>query len=139
VTGPVKVKPFRRSSALSAFDAGVDDGTSASVRGAWSSSPAYFHTSSVRPSGSLSAARALVITALIFARFRTMPASDISRATSSAPKAATAEASNPAKAARKFSRLRKMVSQDSPDWNPSRQSRSKIAVSPLTGRPHSLS
>ena len=133
------MKPCRLSSALSALDAGVDAGTSASVRGARPGSPAYFHTSAVRPSGRSSAARALVITALIFARFLTMPGSAISRATSCSPKAATAEASNPAKAARKFSRLRKMVSQDSPDWKPSRQSRSKIAVSPRTGRPHSSS
>ena len=68
-----------------------------------------------------------------------MPVSAISRATSGSPNAATAAGSNPAKAARKFSRLRKIVSQDSPDWNPSRHSRSKIAVSPRSGRPHSLS
>ena len=84
-------------------------------------------------------ARALLITALTLARFLTMPVSAISRATSCSPKAATALGSNPAKAARKFSRLRKMVSQDSPDWKPSRQSRSKIAVSPRSGRPHSSS
>jgi hypothetical protein len=36
-------------------------------------------------------------------------------------KAATMLKSKPAKAARKFSRLRRIVSQDSPDWNPSRQ------------------
>jgi hypothetical protein len=84
-------------------------------------------------------ARALVITALIFARLRTMPGSAISRATSSSPKAATACGLKPAKAARKFSRLRRIVSQDSPDWKPSRQSRSKITVSPRTGRPHSWS
>jgi hypothetical protein len=81
----------------------------------------------------------LTIAALTFSRFLTIPVSAISRATSSSPKAATASGSNRAKAARKFSRLRKMVSQDNPDWKPSRQSRSKIAVSPRTGRPHSSS
>ncbi len=79
------------------------------------------------------------ITALTFARFLTMPGSAISRATSAAPKPAIAAASNPAKAARKFSRLRKIVSQDRPDWKPSRHSRSKMAASPRTGRPHSSS
>jgi hypothetical protein len=139
VTGPVKVKPWRFSSALSALDAGVVGGTSASVRGAAAGSPAYFQTSAVSPPGRARAARALTITALTFARFRTMPGSAISRATSASPKAATAAASKPAKAARKFSRLRRIVSQDSPDWKPSRHSRSKIAVSPRTGRPHSSS
>jgi hypothetical protein len=78
----VKVKPCRLSSVLRALEAGVADGTSASVRGGLGSSPAYFHTSAVRPSGRSSEARALLITALIFARFRTMPLSAISRATS---------------------------------------------------------
>src|SRR6516225_9778191 len=96
-------------------------------------------SSAVSPSGRPSTARAFTIAALILARFRTMPGSAISRATSASPKAATAAGSKPAKAARKFSRLRRIVSQDSPDWNPSRHSRSKIAVSPRTGRPHSSS
>jgi hypothetical protein len=139
VTGPVKVKPWRLSSALSALAAGVVAGTSASVRGAAAGSAAYFQTSALSPSGRSSAARALTSTALILARFRTMPASASRRSRSASPKAATAARSNPAKAARKFSRLRKMVSQDSPDWKPSRHSRSKIWLSPRTGRPHSWS
>ena len=36
-------------------------------------------------------------------------------------------------------RLRRMVSHDSPDWNPSRQSRSSRAASSVIGRPHSSS
>ena len=135
----MKVKPCRLSSALSALEAGVDAGTSASVRGAGPGSPAYFQASTSRPAGRPSAARALVIAALILDRFLTMPVSAISRAMSCSPNAATAVGSNPAKAARKFSRLRRIVSQDSPDWKPSRQSRSKIAVSPCSGRPHSSS
>ena len=47
--------------------------------------------------------------------------------------------SKPANAARKFSRLRRMVSQDSPDWNASSVSRSNSALSPRTGTPHSSS
>ncbi len=38
---------------------------------------------------------------------------------SSSPNSATAAGRNPAKAARKASRLRRMVSQDRPAWNPS--------------------
>ncbi len=62
--------------------------------------------------------------ASIFSRLRTMPASAISRARSSSPNAATASGSNPANAARKASRLRRIVSQDNPDWNASRVRRS---------------
>jgi hypothetical protein len=40
VTGPVKAKPRRRRSALSALEAGVDAGRSAIVRGAGAASPA---------------------------------------------------------------------------------------------------
>jgi len=63
----------------------------------------------------------------------------MSRATSREPNRATASGSKSRNAARKFSRLRRIVSQDSPDWKPSRQSRSKMAVSPCSGRPHSSS
>jgi hypothetical protein len=91
------------------------------------------------PGGSSSAALAFAITALTFARFRTMPASDSRRCSSAGPNAATAAMSKPAKAVRKFSRFRKIVSHDSPDWKASRLSRSKITLSPWTGRPHSVS
>ncbi len=67
---------------------------------------------------------ALAIAASIFIRLRTIPASAIRRATSSSPKAATARGSKPANAARKFSRLRRIVSHESPDWNASRHIRS---------------
>ena len=67
---------------------------------------------------------ALAIAASIFARLRTIPASAISRATSSSPNAATRAGSKPAKAARNASRLRRIVSHESPDWNASRHSRS---------------
>ena len=56
------------------------------------------------------------------ARLRTMPVSVISRATSAGPKRATASGSKPANAERNASRLRRIVSQDSPDWNASRVS-----------------
>jgi hypothetical protein len=52
---------------------------------------------------------------------------------------ATASMSNPANAERNPSRLRRIVSQDSPDWNASRLSRSNMPVSSRTGRPHSSS
>src|SRR5256885_361785 len=56
--------------------------------------------------------------AAILARLRTMPASFISRSTSRAPKRATRSGSKSAKAARKLSRLRRMVSQLSPGREP---------------------
>jgi len=68
-----------------------------------------------------------------------MPASASRRCSSAGPNAATAAMSKPAKAVRKFSRFRRIVSHDSPDWNASRLSRSKITWSPCTGRPHSVS
>jgi hypothetical protein len=81
----------------------------------------------------------LAIAALIFARLRTMPASAIRRAWSASVNAATFSIANPAKAARKFSRLRRIVIQARPDWNASRHRRSNSASSPRTGRPHSWS
>jgi hypothetical protein len=68
-----------------------------------------------------------------------MPASPISRLTSLAPKRATASIEKPANAARKFSRLRRIVSQESPLWNASSEMRSNSASSSVTGRPHSSS
>jgi hypothetical protein len=53
---------------------------------------------------------ALAIVASIFARLRTMPASASRRSTSASPKRATASGSKFANAARKFSRLRRIVS-----------------------------
>ena len=72
--------------------------------------------SSVSPAScSATVARALAIVASIFARLRTMPASAISRSTSASPKRATCSGSKPQNAARKFSRLRRIVSHDRPD------------------------
>ena len=120
----MNVKPWARSSLDRALDAGVWGGTSAVVTGAGPGSPAKFQTSADSPPAMSSAAWALTMAALILARFLTMPVSASSRCTSSGPNLATAAGSNPANAARKFSRLRRMVSQDSPDWNASRHSRS---------------
>src|ERR1019366_6207793 len=151
VTGPVKENPRRRSSRDRSLEAGVQEGMSAVLTGAvltgavltgavltgavltgavpadasWSGpgeASAYRQTSAASPPGSACAAPALRIAASIFARLRTMPASPSSLATSAGPNADTAAMSNPQKAARKFSRLRRMVSQDRPDWNASRQS-----------------
>jgi hypothetical protein len=57
----------------------------------------------------------LAIAASIFARLRTMAASASRRFTSRDPKPATRSISNPAKARRNASRLRRIVSQESPD------------------------
>ena len=72
-------------------------------------------TRSAPPRSSTSAAaRAFAIAASILARLRTIPASAISRATSSSPNRATAAISKPANAARNASRLRRIVSHDEP-------------------------
>src|ERR671915_567519 len=104
VVGPTKRKPRFLSSFAIAVDSGVTAGTSAGVRGRGRGSGAKDQRSSA--SGTSTAARALAIVASIFARLRTIPASAISRATSSSPNAATRSISNPAKAARNASRLR---------------------------------
>jgi hypothetical protein len=81
----------------------------------------------------------LAIAASIFARLRTMPASASRRATSASPYPATFAMAKSSKAARNAGRLRRMVSQDRPDWNASRVSRSYSPSSVRTGRPHSTS
>jgi len=89
--------------------------------------------------GSSSARRALLIVASILPRWRTIEASFRRRSTSASANSATRAVSKLANARRKASRLRRMVSQDRPDWNPSRQSFSKRRRSSWTGRPHSVS
>ena len=141
MVGPTKANP----AFFSAFDSATDSGdvvaTSAAVRGSGARSgrnPAM-NAASPPVSRSATVARALVIAASTLSRLRTMPASAISRARSPSSYAATVSASKPAKAARKFSRLSRMVRQESPDWNASRVSRSRWALSPRTGTPHSVS
>ena len=90
-------------------------------------------------SSSASSALALMIVALIFSRLRTMPVSAISSATLASSYDAIVWASKWSNAARKLSRLLRMVDHDKPDWNASRVSRSKTAASPVTGIPHSVS
>ncbi len=58
---------------------------------------------------------------------------------SGSPYVATTSGSKAANAARKFSRLRRMVSHESPAWNPSRHSFSNSRWSSWTGWPHSSS
>lgn len=82
---------------------------------------------------------AFLIVASIFPRWRMIPASPSRRCTSFSPKRATFAGSKPAKAFRKFSRLRRIVSHERPDWNPSRHSFSNSRRSSPTGRPHSSS
>ena len=84
-------------------------------------------------------ARALAIVASILARLRTIPVSPISRCTSASVKRATFSMSNPEKALRKFSRLRRIVNHDRPLWKASRLIRSNSATGPRNGRPHSAS
>ena len=122
----------RRSPASSAPSTGRRTPPRWSPPPRWSGAPAgrsgrkpATNASSPPESRSETVAAALVIAASTLSRLRTMPASAISRARSPSPKAATVSASNPAKAARKFSRLARMVRHDSPDWNASRVSRSR--------------
>src|SRR4029450_11240899 len=82
---------------------------------------------------------AFLMVASILTRLRTMPGSASSRSTSRAPNRATTAGSKPANASRKRSRLRRIVSQLSPAWNPSRESFSNSRRSSATGRPHSVS
>ena len=141
VVGPTKVKPARLSAFESATDPDERVGMSASVRGSGSASGRCDQTRSGRPPSGRSAtvARALTTVASILRRLRTIPASSIKRATSVSSKDATASGSKSAKADRKFSRLRRIVTQLSPDWNASRLSRSNRPRSSRTGRPHSWS
>ena len=82
---------------------------------------------------------AIANAAATLSRLRTIPVSAISRATSASSNRATRSISNPANAARKCSRLRRIVSHDSPDWNASSVSRSYTPWSVRTARPHSES
>src|SRR2546426_4305432 len=68
-----------------------------------------------------------------------MPASRSNLETSRAPNRATAAGSKSRNAARKFSRLRRIVSQLSPDMKPSSTIFSNRRLSSAMGRPHSVS
>ena len=140
VVGPTKANPRFLIALASAVDSGVTAGTSANdLSRRFLGAGANDHSRSESPSGTSSAARALRIAASILARLRTIPASLSSRSTSAASKSATAGIEKSANAARNAGRLRRMVIQDSPDWNASRVSRSNIRSSPRSGWPHSLS
>jgi hypothetical protein len=142
VVGPTKRKPAFFSALASAAASATWAGTSAKLAGAARAGGRWAHTisfSGVPASRRSTVARALAIVASILARLRTIPASPSSRSTSSGPKRAIASGSKPAKAARKASRLRRMVSQDSPDWKASSETRSKRPRSSVTGWPHSSS
>jgi hypothetical protein len=144
VVGPTKTNPRRFSTFVIAFDSAVTDSRSCPERGAGreagSGANDQISSSSVSPSARIAVvAWALVIAASIFLRLRTIPASPSSRATSSSPYSAIRSTSKPSNARRKFSRLRRIVSQERPDWNASRVSRSNSATSPCSGRPHSSS
>ena len=100
------------------------------------------HTNSPRSSPESDIARvalALVMAEVILRRFLMMDSSDISLSTSSSVKDATASGSNPAKARRRASLRRRMVSHDRPDWKLSRAMRSYTPGVSRTGNPHSLS
>ena len=136
----MNVKPLRRSSCDSALDAGVQAGTSARVTGARAGAVGVVPDQRGQPVGQGQRGPGVGMAASILARFRTMPGSPSSRATSAGPKPATAAMSKPQNAARKASRLRKIVSQDRPGLE-------RLQAQPLedaprssrTGRPHSSS
>ena len=69
-------------------------------------------------------ARAFAIAASILPRWRTIDASLEQPLDVALAEARDRSGSKPSNAARKASRLRRIVSHDSPDWKPSRQSRS---------------
>src|SRR5262245_33192295 len=79
----------------------------------------YVHTYDARlPRSSISSSvrLALLMVDSILPRCRTIPASPSSRAMSRSPNRATRTGSKLANAARKFSRLRRIVIHDRPDW-----------------------
>jgi len=126
------------SAFASAALSGVDDGTSLQRSYAGLGTRALAHTSSDSPPEprSASVARAFVTQARSFGPDRISRSSFISGLTSSS---ATTSGSKSAKTSRRAGRLRSTVSQDSPDWKPSRQTFSYSACSERCGRPHSRS
>src|SRR5262245_20513965 len=146
VVGPTNVQPRFRKSFESAIDSGVVaivfSRSQVSRRGRDRPSGSYRHTYSESDANSSARSRqrfALLIVLSILPRCRTMPASPRRRVTSRPEKRATRSGSKPANARRKFSRLRRIVSQLRPLWKPSRQIFSKSARSSCTGLPHSAS
>src|SRR5687767_7596612 len=142
---PTKRKPRRRRSADSESDSGVVAGTSPDdaelgrrAGGSGTIEPRY---ASNDPNSAAVARNpaALPIVASILARFRTIPASAISRARSVSSNAATTRGSNPRNAERNAARLLRIVDHDSPAWNDSSASRSKSSMSSCVGTPHSSS
>ena len=141
-SGPTKRNPLRFSALAMAVDSGVTAGTSAVVTR---------RRAVRRPARTTRAARRGRRRAPTTARALAMVASDLRPVADDAgvghqplrrrrrrtPRPACG--SKPANAARKAARLRRIVSQDSPDWNASRLIRSNSAASPCTGRPHSSS
>lgn len=115
VVGPTNFQPRFLSSFESAMDSGdvaMNTGFAASFAGE------YFQKNAANdPSASTisCAQRALLITASILPRWRTMPASASRRVTSRAVKRATRSKSKLLNAARKFSRFLRMVRQLNPD------------------------
>ena len=119
VVGPTKRHPRRLRSFDSRTEAAVCDGSGTALT-ASSSPPAGSNPQMYRanePNSSINSPHrcALLMVASILPRWRTMPASPSKRATSASSNCATVAGSNPANARRKFSRLRRMVIQLSPD------------------------
>ena len=125
---------------LSAVDSVVTAGISAMDAGRSARGGANDQTRSSSSPGAMAATTcAPAMVATIFARLRMMPASIMSRSMSSGLKDATRFGSNPANTSRNRGRLRRIVIQLSPAWNPSRLIFSNSARSPCSGRPHSSS
>ena len=140
MVGPTKTKPsplqllgHRRSTP----GVGRRDVGRASPGAGRGRSGAKDHSSASRapPGSSLRGPGVARRVAAILARLRTMPASAISRASSSASNAATASIEKPAKAARNAGRLRRIVIHDSPDWNASRHEPLEQGVVAVQRRP----
>jgi hypothetical protein len=147
VVGPTKRNPSRSIAFDKAVDSGVADCRSPNRRGAGrlrlplrGGSNDHTNAASVPyRSCTSTVARAFAMVASILPRWRTMSASPSRRSTSRGPYRATLAGTKPANARRKPSRLRRIVSHDRPDWNPSRQIFSYMRTSSMTGLPHSSS
>jgi len=123
-----------------AFDSTVCAGTSEKLFGLGFAAGAKDQSSAARPSGRSRAARALTIAASILARLRTMPrVGEQPRHVGVGELGDPLDLEAPRTPPGKRDALRKMISQDRPDWNASRLSRSYRPASSRIGAPHSES
>ena len=129
VVGPTNFQPRAFRSLDKAVDTSVVAGMSLGGVRLSGSNDQKYAAKDPNSSANSRARPALLIVASIFPLWRTIPASARSLSMSDCPNSATTDGSKPAKALRKLSRLRRIVSQLKPDWNPSRHTFSNNLMS----------